>query len=97
MPNKVVDAVARAKNNFVRGDIRVLEEPTVSKAEALGIHEPPMSSAQKAGWEAAGAVAGEQWERKIATQENYEREKRAWEKQRNDQIWAAVQARRIVG
>ena len=97
MTNKVTAAVERARSNFQRADVRAVEQPTISKADALGIPEPRLTASQKAGWEAAGAVAGEQWEKKILAQERYEKDKAAWEKSRDDAIWAAVQARRSVG
>jgi hypothetical protein len=97
MSNKVTDAVARARNTFVRGDIVTHDEPAISKADAYHVPEPRLNAAQKAGYAAAEAIAGERFERGILAQERYRKDKAAWQKSQDDALWAKIMASRMVG
>jgi hypothetical protein len=94
MGNKLTDALRGG--NFKPANVRQIEEPTISKAEAAGLRPPPLSAAQREGINAASAVAGNKFSDYIATRERYEREKAEYERKLDDALWARIQARRIV-
>jgi hypothetical protein len=96
MPHKVSAVIDRARNNFQRGDQRIVEEPVISKAQAAGLRPPPMSEAHRQGIAVAGRLARNQFEAAVATQERYEREKAEYEKARDDFLWSQIQARRLA-
>jgi hypothetical protein len=96
MPHKLSDALGRAKNNFQRGDQRIVEEPTISKAEAAGLRPPPLSAEARTGIAVAGTLARNQFEAAAATEERYQREKAEYERARDDFLWSKIQARRLA-
>ncbi|MFI4977728.1 MAG: hypothetical protein ACHQC8_03485 [Solirubrobacterales bacterium] len=95
MPSKLTNAL-RGRNNFQRADLRKLEEPEISVAEAHGLKPPALTAAQRAGQNAIAAVAADRFDRDILGQEKYRQEKADYEKQRDDALWQKIQARRTI-
>jgi hypothetical protein len=95
MTNKLTEAVSRAANNFQRADVRKVEPPPISKAEAMGIPEPPMSEAHRQGLGVAGALAGK-YLQSLAGTEQYLAERADHEKKIDDALWTQIQARRAA-
>ena len=92
--SNVAEKLEQAANNFRRGDVRSIEPELPSKAAAMGIPEPPLTREQRAGHAAEATLAKQKWQQKIAAHENYLAEKAKYEKERDEAIWARVQARR---
>jgi hypothetical protein len=95
MTNKLTSALGRAANNFQRGDVRQVEQQEISVADAMGLREP-ISAEMKAGVKAIGTAEGIKFNGRIATYERWKSEKAAYEKQRDDELWRKIQARRVA-
>jgi hypothetical protein len=96
MPDKLKNAIDRAANNFQRKDVRAVEPTPISTAEAMGLRPPALTQPEREGLAAEATLAHNKLEHFAAAQEKYLAEKAAYETERDRQIWAAVQARRVA-
>jgi|SRR5580698_1924993 hypothetical protein len=99
MSNKVTDAlqraaatVAPATGNFARGDVAPAPQQTISKADAAGLSAPPHSPEEMAGF-GVDAALGRRYLAELEQFGLYQQAKRTIEKEHEDALWAAIQAR----
>jgi len=92
MANKVIQAVV---NNFQRGDVAPVEEPTISRAEAAGLKPPALSEQEMAGVGVEAALAN-RYTQDLHAFEKYQQEKAAYQKRADDALYAQIRARPTV-
>jgi hypothetical protein len=94
IPNKLTEAIS--KGSFRRADQTTHEPAGESRAEAAGVHAPPMSEPMAHGLAVEAALAAGKFEDRLELQQRYEREKGEYEAARDAAVWARVTARRNV-
>ena len=94
--NRVKAAAEAIGNNFRRADVRNVEPELPSKAEAMGLAEPPLTPEQRAGARVEATLVNKRWLQKIKAHEAYLAEKAKYEQERDAAIWEKVLERRAA-
>ena len=67
-----------------------------TKAESLGITPPNLSDVEMTGERANAQIASRQLTAKVAAQEQYRKERAAYEHARDEALWKRIEARRSM-